>query len=630
MLHKNNLYYVSLLVKRLAIVYLLFAICRLLFYTYNATFFNEISALELGALFILALRFDTSSILYVNVLVVFMHIIPFSLRTTRWYQKLLKLVFLISNALVLFIELADIVYYPYAFRRMLRSDFDMSGDIQNLIPQFISEFWALMIIYIFLIGLTYYLYKKTEKDSIGPLAFTPQIILFIFFSAMTVLGMRGGFQLRPIMPVVASQYVSNIQYMPLVSNTTLGLIHSFFQREVKQKSYFNLKTLERIYSLDKKATHTNFDKKNIVILVCESLGNEYVGFFGKGKGNTPFLDSMLQEGVNFVNMYANGTRSTQGLAAINGSLPALMTDPFIFSAYQNNNIIGLGDLLIKEGYTNAFFHGGEVGTMGFDHFMPTVGIHNYFGRHHYLKENNYSKNQDYDGNWGVWDVPFYDYAIKKIGTFQQPFFTTLLSINVHHPFNVEPWFVEQYPKRNKRQRAIKYADHNLKLFFEKASKYPWFDSTLFVITADHTGPNRSAQYMTREGCYRIPLLLYCPSDSSLIGVREEVTQQIDIMPTVLGYLGYSKAYKSFGVNKFDNSNTEHYSYTFEKDIYQIIANDFVLQFDGEKTIALYNKKNDINLRKNIASKHPDVIAKLERHLKAVIQTYNRVLIENKY
>ncbi len=137
MLHKTSYYYVSLLFKRLAIVYLLFAICRVLFYAYNVSSFSGISTGELGFLFMVALRFDTSSILYANAVVVLMHLLPFSLRGAKWYQKTLKGVFFISNGCVLIFEIADVAYYPYAFRRMLRSDFDMGTDIQNLMPQFI-------------------------------------------------------------------------------------------------------------------------------------------------------------------------------------------------------------------------------------------------------------------------------------------------------------------------------------------------------------------------------------------------------------------------------------------------------------------------------------------------------------
>jgi hypothetical protein len=50
-----------------------------------------------------------------------------------WYKKIQKSIFLISNIIVLFFELGDIVYYPYAYRRMLGNDFEMGKDVQNLV-----------------------------------------------------------------------------------------------------------------------------------------------------------------------------------------------------------------------------------------------------------------------------------------------------------------------------------------------------------------------------------------------------------------------------------------------------------------------------------------------------------------
>ena len=626
---KAELHYVRLLILRLAIVFLLFTLCRLFFYLYNTSSFENIETGELLYIFVSALRFDTSSIFYTNILLIAMHLFPFGIRASVWYQKIQKYIFLFTNAIVLLFELGDIVYFPYAYRRMLGNDFGMGKDIQNLFPQFLSDFWYLLLIFSILIYLSFYLYNKTENKISGlSQKLIPQIILFIGGLAITITGMRGGLQLRPLMPINASDYVSNTQYMPLVSNTTLGLIHSMQQRRIFYKNYFDTESLHNIFNLDRKYESQEFSKKNVVLLICESMGKEYTGYFTEGESHTPFLDSLLQKGLNFENMYANGSRSTQGIVSITGGLPALMTDPYIFSAYQNNNLIGLGDLLGNEGYTNAFFHGGEVGTMGFSHFMPIVGVYKYYGRSHYLQDNNYPANQDYDGNWGIWDVPFYDYALKKIKTFETPFYTTLFSINAHHPFNTEPWFEELYPETDKKIRAIKYADYNLKLFFEKASEEPWYKNTLFVITADHSGPGNNPLYTNNDGRYKIPLLLYCPSDSNLTGKFYPVTEQIDIMPTVLHYLGYPHHFKAFGLSKFDTLNHQHYNYTYEKGIYQITGKEYVLQFDGLKSIALYHRINDIFLKNNIITKYPEIVRKLERQLKAMIQVHNKSLIDN--
>lgn len=619
--------HIKQLIARLAIVYLLFALCRLFFYIYNIESFELLEAQEFIFIFIYALRFDTSAIFYGNLLVILLHLLPFKSRETSWYQKMLKGVFFFSNGLVLLLEVADIGYFQYAFRRILRSDFEMSSDVQNLLPQFLSEFWFLVLFYFLLLTTAYYLYKKTELIVQQEYHFSKQILLLIPTLGLFFIGLRGGVQSRPLMPIVASQYVSNAQLMPLVSNTTLGVIHSFQQRTLEKKNYFDEATLEKLYTTTRFVTKDSFQKKNIVILICESMGREYIGYFNKDtESHTPFLDSILDLGLNFVNTYANGTRSTQGIVAIVGGIPSLMADPFMFSAYQNNQITGLGTILNKYGYTNAFFHGGENGTMGFSQFVPITGVQKYYGRTEYISANG---DKDYDGNWGIWDIPFYDYTLKEINQFSQPFFATLFSINVHHPFNTEASFAAKYPNLDKRLVAIKYADYNLRLFFEKAQQQPWFKNTLFVITADHTGPDRSEKYIHSEGCYRIPLLFYAPGDSLLVGKRTEVTQQIDIQPSILGYLGYPEPFFAFGNNKFDSSNQFHVSFTFKEDVYQLIEGNYVLQFDGNESIGLYNRIDDVYLNDNLINKFPGIAAQMEEKLKAIIQTHHQKMIDNK-
>jgi hypothetical protein len=100
------------------------------------------------------------------------------------------------------------------------------------------------------------------------------------------------------------------------------------------------------------------------------------------------------------------------------------------------------------------------------------------------------------------------------------------------------------------------------------------------------------------------------------------------MPTVLHYLGYQKSFRAFGVSKLDTLNKQHYNYTFEKGIYQITGQEYVLQFDGNKSIALYHRLKDVYLQKSIIIEYPDVVDRLEKQLKAVIQVHNKSLIDN--
>ncbi len=69
---------------------------------------------------------------------------------------------------------------------------------------------------------------------------------------------------------------------------------------------------------------SNFPRKqplNLVIILEESLGAEYVGYLG-GLPLTPSIDKLSKEGISFTKLYSTGTRTVRAIEAlICGFLP---------------------------------------------------------------------------------------------------------------------------------------------------------------------------------------------------------------------------------------------------------------------------------------------------------------------
>ena len=147
-----------------------------------------------------------------------------------------------------------------------------------------------------------------------------------------------------------------------------------------------------------------------------------------------------------------------------------MSEHYIFSSYNTNKINGLGGLLAKEGYETSFFHGGHIGTMDFNKFAPLAGFNAYHGYETYVE--NTKDETNYDGNWGAWDMPFYDYTIDQLVLHKEPFASVLFSINPHHPYNIPEDF--DCNEDEAIWCAVRYADSALQRFFEMAKKQPWF------------------------------------------------------------------------------------------------------------------------------------------------------------
>ena len=177
-------------------------------------------------------------------------------------------------------------------------------------------------------------------------------------------------------------------------------------------------------------------------------------------------------------------------------------------------------------------------------------------------------------------------------------------------------------------KCIEYSDFSLREFFQTVSKMPWFDSTLFVITGDHTGPSQDVYYSNRVGMYEIPIIYYLPH-SNMKGISHITTQQIDIMPSILGYIHYPKPYFSFGENAFDTTaSANHFAISYLNDVYQIEKNPWCLQMVDTNIISLYNYQKDSLLKNNLAGKNLPIQDSISHILKAVEQTYNHLVIHN--
>ncbi|MBK9456691.1 MAG: sulfatase-like hydrolase/transferase [Bacteroidetes bacterium] len=94
--------------------------------------------------------------------------------------------------------------------------------------------------------------------------------------------------------------------------------------------------------------------------------------------------------------------------------------------------------------------------------------------------------------------------------------------------------------------VVAYGDYALRKFFEEAKKQPWYENTLFILTADHPGPPLPEHefYQEQVGAHSTWMVVY-KANGEFHGTSEMTVQQTDIMPTVLDYVGYRGKYYGF-------------------------------------------------------------------------------------
>jgi phosphoglycerol transferase MdoB-like AlkP superfamily enzyme len=618
----NFISHLIALLKRIGLILAIFTATRLLFLLFNWSYFQPLSVSETLRSFFFGIRFDFIPVFYLNILFILVHLFLFGFINKEISQKIVKGLIIAVNSLILLGNFIDMGYFGYTARR---SGWEMiimlftSSDTSKMIPQYFVSYWYLLVLWILSILMLIRFYPKLKiynaVKSVGSLIGTTICITLAVVLLTAGLIFARGIDTKPVRMITANKYISP-KYIPLLINTPFTIINTFHQHTEALGDFFPLQQLPGLYSPVHKPKFTGgFKPMNVVLIILESFGKEYIETqSSNGLSFTPFFDSLAGAGLYCTNAYANAKRSMDAMPPLLGGFPSLLQTSFISSAYSVNSVRGLAAILKEENYNSSFFHGGQNGTMGFDMFCKSAGFDRYFGR----KE--YNNDKDYDGAWGIWDEDFFQFMAQNLDNFKQPFFSVLFSLSSHDPYPIPEKFKDRFfPDEPKIIRSIAYTDYSLRRFFETASHMRWFRNTLFVLCPDHTSIAFDRKYKTDVGRISIPIIYFNPSDTDLSGKYNNVTQQLDILPTILDYLNYPGTYAAYGKSIF--SNEYRFTVSFNDINYQIIDSSYCLLFDGDKTIRLNNFKKDTLLLRNLAGKNNDIQYELEKNLKAFLQDY---------
>ncbi|MDP4203756.1 MAG: LTA synthase family protein [Bacteroidota bacterium] len=622
---------------RFLVVMLLFSVTRLLFYVFNRHLFVDMTPVHLGELMLQGLRFDLAGALYVNILNIALQSIPLRIRYHNIYQSVTKWIFFITNGVAIMVNLIDIAYFPFTLHRTDWSFFTEFGNNNNLLSILGAgclQYWYLVFIFIFFMVVLVKSYGKSEPSKLTkkPVLFYPvTLAVLLLVIGLSIAGIRGGFTrtTRPITLADAGTKANNPAELGIVLNTPFSMLRTINAKVLEEKHYYSDSEVESIYSpIHKNLTDEKFQKKNVVILILESFARENVGSMnrhlenGTYKGYTPFLDSLISVSHSYFDAFANGRKSIEAMPSVLASVPSLY-QPFAISRYASNHMKGLAALLKAEGYQTAFFHGAPNGSMGFDAMSRLLGYDAYYGM------NEYGNNADFDGFWGIKDEEFLQYFANKMGSFRQPFLTTVFTLSSHHPFHVPEKYQHVFPEgKIPLHKCIRYSDYALRRFFKTASQQPWYKNTIFVITADHSLPAVvHNEYKNGLGDFAIPIVFFTP-DHSLPPVQDtRVMQQLNVMPTLLDYLHYPKPYFAFGADMLDK-NGAPFVVNDDGGVMQYMEGDYMLRFDGKNPIGLYRFREDVMLNNNLLNKEPGVASRMTIKIKAILQQYNNRLIRN--
>ena len=642
LIHSN----VGAALVNMLVAYLVWMLSRVAFFAENwSTFAPYMSWPLFKSMLHGALVFDTSALLYVNALYLMLMLLPFHLKERPGFHKGLKWLFVVTNAIALAMNLMDAVYFQYTGRRStvtVFTEFANEGNIASIILTEFARHWYLVLAFIALVFILWRCYTKPRLEvyRFGHHYYISQLVALLVMIPLAIVGIRGSVTAgtRPITISNANQFVNRPVESSVVLNTPFSMIRSIGKKAFVTPDYMTTREMEAIYSPvhGHPAVDGGTPGKNVVILIVESMGKEYIGSLnpdldgGSYKGYMPFIDSLVSKSLTFKYSYANGRISMDAMPSILSGMPMMVESIFLTPA-SLNDVDGISSILDREGYSTAFFHGGHNISMGFSAYAHSIGYRQYYGLDEYCQSPKYGGMDDFDGKWAIWDEPFLQFTLDNLEGMKQPFLATVFTASSHHPYNVPDQYRDSLRDEGGQpiHKCVRYTDLALRRFFERASREPWYQNTIFVLVADHTNQASHDVYKTDLGLYSIPIIFYAPDGSLAPAVRDDViVQQTDITPTLLHLLGYGKPYVAFGDDLLSTDPAQTWAFSYNAGIYQLVKGDLMLQFNGDKTTAVYRFKDDKLLKENLVDRLPEQ-QPMEQFLKALIQQYMSRMNENR-
>ncbi|MBQ3731623.1 MAG: LTA synthase family protein [Muribaculaceae bacterium] len=630
----------------LLVVYCAYTLCRLVFLLINWSLYAGTLTFGHGIeLFGAGLLFDTPAILYTNAVILLMFLLPLHWKESPVFYRIARWIYTVVNSVAIYMNLMDCVYFPFSGKRTTASIFaefsnESTGEMLKIFGgQFLSH-WYLVLLAALITWLFWKLFRPrpdaVKRPEHLPRYYGLRLAALLAAVPLCIGAIRGGFTTatRPITISNANQYVNRPAETGIVLNTPFSIMRTIKKTPFVTPDYMSDEEAIALYTpLHQPTDSASFTPRNVVVIILESYSKQHFGFYNKTlrngtyQGFTPFLDSLLtSSAMTYRYSYANGRKSIEGMPSVLSSLPNFV-EPLFLTPASLNAMSGLArELGENKGYTTAFFHGAQNSSMGFHAFARATGFQHYYGRDEYNADPNFHGDDDFDGTWAIWDEEFFQFYAQQMNKMQEPFMTALFSASSHDPFVIPEKYKGRFPQGERPlQQCIAYTDYALKRFFEAASKQPWFNNTLFVITADHVSQQIDPFYCTTLGNYCVPIILYAPGDPSLHGYDEQqVVEQIDIMPTVLSYLHYDKPYIAFGRNMLGGNIDDSFALHWlpESSSYEYVWGNYVLQFDGKDVTAAYKFRSDSTFSHNVLGTMPsDTLQRMQRHMKSIIQQY---------
>jgi phosphoglycerol transferase MdoB-like AlkP superfamily enzyme len=570
---------------------------RLIFLIYFSERISYLGTTEIISTFWRALRLDFSMAAYISALPAIIYVILLFLPSVKFPKTIAKSYVLFFVVLFSIIAISNLNLYREWGSKINFRALDMAiNSPKEAIASTSSSPVILMfsILFAYLICSVYIsskfiLYKIADRTKSLGLKLT---ISFLVISTL-FLAIRGGWQLTPInqsMAYFSNEIVLNHASVNTEWNLIQDVINNKFGNDNPYKYYEKDEAKKIVSELFSKPSKPSFkvlksERPNIVLIVLESFTAELVGSLGGEQGVSPNMDNLAADGILFEQVYAAAGRTDKGITATISGFPSQAIRSIMKQNAKHEKLPGIAQELALNSYSTSFYYGGESEFFNIKSYILSHGYKTLVDKHSF-------KSKDMNSKWGTYDEKVFSKQMKDMDTVKQPFFSTILTLTNHEPFELP---VKNHFSGDKVEDKFRsttfYTDSCLGAYLKEARQKSWYKNTLFVILADHSHrlPANLTEHDPRR--YRIPLLFFGNMiKPEFRGTRISKTgNQTDLVATLLNQLNIDPIRYKWSKDLL-NPDTQGFSFFNWDNGFGFATENQIISFD--------NVGKNIILRKN--------------------------------
>ncbi len=437
-----------------------------------------------------------------------MVLIPFINQTV--FVILNKIYFVLMSLFVTFITIVDYeLYRHWGFRLDLTPLNYIDNGAMSSTPW--STTLLLVAFWLALFAVLYYCYHRFVVGKYNHLKgrwFHAPIYLFI--TGSMILPIRGSLDIGPM----NLGFVYFHKEKPFANHSAINVfwnignaIYKASDADKYPENFVNRDTAKgdfnKLYAqnnLSDTLKVLKMQRPNILLIVLEGFTAKMIVPLGGDESITPNFNRLSKEGILFENYYASGDRTDKGLISVLSGYPAQTKTSIIKYAGKTEKLPKVNLDLKAQGYQTSFVYGGDVNFANMNSYLNMSGFEEVIKKSYFNAAQGTNK-------WGVHDHIVFDTLLNLLQRQQPPFFTTMLTLSSHEPFDVPmETVIEGSSSESKFLNSAHYTDRSLGDFVDSAKKSGWWDNTLIVLLADHGNrhPNKSPNYVPER--FHIPML----------------------------------------------------------------------------------------------------------------------------